>query len=496
MTVNRFDGERFEEVSSIGHGETEASVKVRRDDSWEEIWPSVQPTGPDGEWELSVSDDFDQGTLDTDLWGINAGSDVDAFDDDAVTDPRLVTVADGTLTLTVESDGTGTDGVSQGVVSTYPGDEDYHATTGFATGNEPGVYVETRAKLAGPRNGLLPAFWMNGIEVGGWPPEIDIYELFMATDSPTTTRTDHSGHWATTEKPGDYEDAIGIGYQHDHGDDVTNEYHVYGAAWFRDRIEFYIDGSLTGTLDLLPMLNTMNDPDRSEMYLKFTTHVNRVGTADLDTSWTEETEIDYVRVWEFAGTPSNQPTPPSYTTLDTFTDGSIDGGWTDPNDGWRIDDNYANSGSHPLTNTANRDPIGWEGSPDFSPGITGTRLEYDFAFSDRAANRLNVRFGATGANDTQSYRLDILEDAVFLFETNDWDAISHDSSYRHGRNFAFHTAQIEFTEHNIRYEIRSPTGELLATDALYHTEGFGGGVPVFECEEGQVWIDEVRIAST
>lgn len=495
MTVNRFDGEKFEEVPYIGDGDAASSVKVRRNGEWDEIWPSVEPTGPTGEWELLFSDDFDRGHLDTTLWGVNAGSGVDAFDDDAATDSSLVTVADDTLTLAVESDGTGTDGVFQGAVSTYPGEEEYHATDGFATGNDPGVYVETRAKLAGPRDGLLPAFWMNGIEDGGWPPEIDIYELFMTTESPDTALTHHSGHWATTEKPGDYADAIGMGYQHDHGGDVTTEYHVYGSAWFRDRVEFYIDGSLVGTLDLLPMLRTMNDADRSDMYLKFTTHVNRVGSADLETSWTEESEIDYVRVWEFAGTPPDPPSPPSFVTVDTFDGGSIDSGWNDPNNGWITDDNHADSGSHSLTNSVTHEPIGWDGSPDFSPGATGTRLEYDFAFSDRSANRLNTRFGATDTGDGKSYRLDILDDDLFLFETNGWDAIVHDDSYSHGSAFEFHTAEIEFTDHNIRYEIRSPAGTVLAADAQYHTEDFDGGVPVFECEEGQVWIDQVRIAS-
>lgn len=495
MTVNRFDGERFEAVSSIGDGDTTVSVKVRRDGTWDEIWPSIQPTGPTGEWKLLFSDDFDQGSLDTTLWGVNAGSSVDPFDDDAGTDSSLVTVANGTLTLAVESDGTGTDGVVQGAVSTYPGEEGHHATDGFATGNDPGVYVETRARLAGPRNGLLPAFWMNGVEVGGWPPEIDIYELFMTTDRPETRHTTHSGHWATTETPGDYADAIGMGYQYDHGGDVTADYHVYGAAWFQDRVAFYIDGSLVGTLDLLPMLNTMNDADRSEMYLKFTTHVNRVGTADLDTAWTEETEIDYVRAWEFAGTPSGPPSPPSFATVDTFDGGSINSGWHNPANAWTTDDRYAASGSHSLTNTANHAPIGWEGSPDFSPGVTGTRLEYDFAFSDQSANRINTRFGATGTGDGQSYRLDILNDELFLFETSGWNAVVHDDSYSHESAFAFHTAEIEFTAHNIRYEVRSPTGDVLATGAQYHTEGFDGGVPVFECEEGQTWIDEVRMAS-
>lgn len=454
-----------------------------------------EPSGPSGDWTLIVQDDFDGSSLDTDLWGVNAGEFVDPFDDDATNDASHVTVANGSLTLTVSSDGTGATGCYQGAISTYPGAESYHATTGFATGNTPGVYIEVRAQLAGPRTGLLPAFWMNGVGSNVWPPEIDIYELFQPVDPPDTATTAHSGHWTTSGKPGDIANHIGMGYHHNHGVDTTAGMHVYGSAWFEDRIEFYIDGIHVGTLDLLPMLQTMNDVNRSDMYLKFTTHVNRVGTADLTTAWTEESIIDYVRVWRYDGTPPGPPSPPVFSTVDNFDGGTISAGWNDPNSAWATSTTYAKSGTHSLSNTANNAAIGWEGSPSFIPGVTGTRLEYDFAFGSGTTNRLNTRFGSTGTADTTSYRVDILDGDVYLFETTNWNALYHDPDFTAGAAGTFYTAEIEFTTNNIRYEIRDETGTVVSTHARYHTEGYGGGVFSFNAENGTAYIDAVRIAS-
>lgn len=454
-----------------------------------------EPNGPSGDWTLIVQDEFDSGSLDTTLWGINGGETENPLNDDADTDPALVSVANDTCTLQVQSDGSGTGGCFQGPISTYPGSQSFHADEGFATGNDPGVYIETRAQLAGPRNGLLPAFWMNGVGSSAWPPEIDIYELFQTSDTPDTTTTAHSGHWTTSEEPGDLDNHLGMGYDYTHPDDTTANMHVYGSAWFQDRVEFWIDGVKIATLDLLPMLRTMNDADRNDMYLKFTTHVNRVGTADLSTAWTEQSTIDYVRVWRFDGTPPSPPTPPSFSTIDNFDGGTIATGWNDPAGAWTTDSTYSNSGSHSLSNTANNELIGWEGTPAFNAGVTGTRLEYDFTFSGTTNHRLNARFGATGATDTESYRLDILNGDVYLYETTNWAALHHDSGFSGPAAGTFYTAEIEWTDHNIRYEIRDETGTVVSTHAIYHTQSYDGGVFGLNAETGTSYIDEVRVAS-
>lgn len=459
--------------------------------------PAPSPVGVSGSWNILIQEEFEGNTLNTDLWGVNGGEFENPPDDDATNDAGHVTVANDTLTLEVSSDGTGAAGCYQGAISTYPGNQPYHATTGFTSGNVPGVFYEVRAELAGPRNGLLPAFWTNAFGPGSWPPEIDIYELFQTSDPPNVTETTHSGHWSTSEQPGDYQNHLGLGYNHEHGVDTTAGMHTYGAAWFRDRVEFWIDGIHHGTLDLLPLLNTLNSPNRNDMYMKFTTHVNRVGNADLTTAWTEASTIDYVRVWEWAGEPQTEPTPPAYTTIDTFDGGSLSAGWNDPNAGWATSTTYSTANStHSLTNTANNAPIGWESTPTFAPGETGTRLSFDVAFGSGTGHRLNTRFGSDSATDGVSYRLDILDSDVFFFETSGWNAYHHNPNYSAGAAGVFYTVEIEFTTHNIRYEIRDENGTVVSKYAKYHTDGFNGPVFSFSAETGTVYIGNVRVAST
>lgn len=471
-----------------------ANMKMLRERSWIDISSTPSPKGVTGDWNLIIQDEFNDGSLNTDLWGINGGETKDPINDDANTNDDLVIVSDDTCKLQVVSEGTGADGVTQGPISTYPGNESFHADIGFKGGNDPGLYVESRIKLSGPRNGILPAFWMNPFGSSAWPPEIDIVEIFQTSQDPDTSETSHSVHWTSSGQAGDIDNHVGVGRDYDNPRKMTDEMHVYGSAWFKDRVEFYIDGVHIATHDLMDMVRTMNDPDRNDMYIKFTQHVNRVGSADLQSAWTEEMEVDYVRVWEFDGKPPEAPTMPSFTTIDNFDGGTIASGWNDLDGAWTTTTNYAQSGSASLTNTATGSAIGWEGTPSFEPYGPGTTIEYDFALSD-TSSRLNTRFGANSTSDTVSYRLDILNNDLFLFETDGWNSMHHDSSFSISAPFEFHTARIEFTGNNILYEVESPAGDVLSTHAAYDSLDFDGAVPSFSVETGTAYVDEVRIAT-
>jgi len=479
-------------VDQSGHGSSTVREKGPR--GWRDISEAPTPEGPSGNWKLVVQDEFKGDSLNTDLWGINGGETKDPLNDDADADDSLVDVSNGTCTLQVTSDGSGTGGCYQGPISTYPGDQSYHANVGYKAGNQ-GVYIETRAKLAGPRNGLLPAFWMNPVGSGSWPPEIDIYELFQTSSDPDDTVTDQSAHGTTTGQAGDDSNSFGVGFSHDHGEAVTDEMHVYGAAWYPDRVEFYIDGEFVGAHDLIDIMRTMNDSDRNDLYVKFTTHVNRVGNADLQSSWTEESEIDYVRIWELEDTPADAPVAPSFERIDNVDGGTFASGWQDPDSAWTTTTSLSSSGSASATNSANNSRLGWEGSPNFRPGKPGTKLETTFAFDDSTtSDRLNIGFGTSATGSGPLYRLDILDEDLYVFETGDWNSLHHDNGFSMGSDMSFHTATIEFTDYNFRYEVKDPSGNILSQHAFYDVNGYDGSVCTYNAEEGTVYIDEVRIA--
>lgn len=156
-------------------------------------------------------------------------------------------------------------------------------------------WVEARLKTT-PHKGNFPAFWMMPQPpADSWPKggEIDIFEAIDAQN--TAYHTLHS-HWINT---------LGNRNNPKHGfsESVTQgDWHVFAANWTEDLITFYVDGNPVGSY-----AKSQNDADLEQgqwpflhdFYLILNQSVGDGSWAkNPDTSFTYETQFDWVRVFQ------------------------------------------------------------------------------------------------------------------------------------------------------------------------------------------------------
>ncbi|HAQ56741.1 MAG TPA: hypothetical protein DCR44_05030 [Acholeplasmatales bacterium] len=152
-------------------------------------------------------------------------------------DSDNVAIRDGALVITALKEVYGSNNYTSTKIWTQ-------ATTSFKYGK-----IEMRAKLPYGR-GTWPAFWMmpKTSRYGGWPDsgEIDIME-HVGYDMNTVLGTLHTERFFGTNGRGGNTDSLipntvaSI--------DVANTYHTYGIIWNEERIEWYFDGFLFGTVE-------------------------------------------------------------------------------------------------------------------------------------------------------------------------------------------------------------------------------------------------------
>lgn len=253
---------------------------------------------PNDSWQLVVDEQWE--TFDTDRWAVGF-IDRDEWipDDDATVSSDHVHVDDGTCILEIESRGSGPDGCYQGVINSSVADGANHPPTGIPIDPVPGQYVEARLNLPG-RIGVLPAFWMHPAN-RNWPPEIDIVELFQPGETePQQERQQlHTDvHWSESGKPNDRETHEHDPGVEDTGLNLTKGFNTFGCAWFEDKIEWYFNNNRIYSRSAPPaMLDSLTAAEARPFGLIFSNHVNRIGQADLTTNWTEQLQIEWVRIW-------------------------------------------------------------------------------------------------------------------------------------------------------------------------------------------------------
>lgn len=152
-------------------------------------------------------------------------------------DPDNIAIRDGALVITALKEVYSTNNYTSTKLWTQ-------ATQSFKYGK-----IEMRAKLPSGR-GTWPAFWMmpKTSKYGGWPDsgEIDIME-HVGYDMNTVLGTLHTERFNGTNGRGGNTDSLipntvaSI--------DVANTYHTYGIIWNEERIEWYFDGFLFGTVE-------------------------------------------------------------------------------------------------------------------------------------------------------------------------------------------------------------------------------------------------------
>lgn len=239
------------------------------------------PENPD-EWRLAFEDTFDSGSLDTSKWMLGFGWGNDGAGGRVSADQ--VAVRDGKLHLSTTHDGDGT--IYTSVLNT---------SDTFWIGS--GSYWEAKIDLPS-RVGLLPAFWAKALPVTYWP-EIDFIELFQDDgDRLDTHRANYHVHYSTSTIPSDWTTRTSIGVWLDSPVDLTDEYHVYAGKWMDDRVDFFLDGIYVDSVTEPVAMEALRKG--GPQYAVLSNMVDVVGETDRSHAWTEETVVDWVRIWQHA----------------------------------------------------------------------------------------------------------------------------------------------------------------------------------------------------
>lgn len=234
-----------------------------------------EPADPAVEnWCLVFEDEFD--TLDQTIWEVSVAPNGDTYRTDRSENVR---VENGLLIMELHKEN-------------YEG---YEYTGADIASNEYFQYgkVECKAKL--PKADIAwPAFWMLGSydEYGVWPNcgEIDILE-YWGHEAPNVYTNIHTKHsnWKNGKNRNEHSTSFSL-------PDASDQFHIYGLEWYKDRLEFYLDGNLYWTY------HKISDNWRKWPF----DHPHRIvfqmfASADFegsDAGLPDQFEVDYVRVYE------------------------------------------------------------------------------------------------------------------------------------------------------------------------------------------------------
>ncbi|MBC6981872.1 family 16 glycosylhydrolase [Caulobacter sp. 17J80-11] len=186
-------------------------------------------------------------------------------------------VADGVLTITAQP-------ASPEVQAAIGG---YDYTSGLIdtrdTFSQLYGYFEMRAAVPAGQ-GLWPAFWLLP-QGGGWPPELDVVEIFGSQPQVAHTAAHSNASGAHTA---DYS-----------ASDVQGDpagFHTYGALWEADKLVWYVDG--------VEVARTATPADMHQpMYMLANLAVGGTlpGDPDATTPFPAQMRIDYIRAYSLNG---------------------------------------------------------------------------------------------------------------------------------------------------------------------------------------------------
>ena len=194
-----------------------------------------------------------------------------------------VSVSNGNLILKSRNDGGGPCGLqrSSGYVDTK-------GKFSFKYG-----YAEMRAKLPKGK-GIWPAFWTLPAG-GGWPPEIDIFE--MLGDKPNKLYFTVHAEGCNDPNCGGYSCCKSGSYT---GADFSADYHIFGIEWTSSYIAWFVDG--------VERFRSTQYVTQQAMFLVIDTYVGGdwPGNPDNTTQWPQYFYTDYVRVYDSKPTPGTK----------------------------------------------------------------------------------------------------------------------------------------------------------------------------------------------
>jgi beta-glucanase (GH16 family) len=153
--------------------------------------------------------------------------------------------------------------------------------------------LESRILLPSGDDGLWPAFWSLGTDIGqvGWPQtgEIDIMEYVSRIPNEI---------FGTIHGPG-YAGGAAFGSTYDFGVPAADNYHTFAVEWTPDQIYWYVDDILYHSADpsdVSPNQWVFNHP--FFLILNFAIGGNFGGTISPNLTFPQQTLIDYVRVYQ------------------------------------------------------------------------------------------------------------------------------------------------------------------------------------------------------
>ena len=282
-------------VAAIGGSMVLLTSRTRGDGTPDSVPDSAAPELVEGmpaaiaseaaDWVVAFEDSFDGSSLGSEWttcywWQTDGGCTIASNAELEWYRPEGVRVADGRLELSATADPqVATDGTSlpylSGMVSTGPVDNDDEKESGFAFTYG---YVEVTVRLPDGA-GTWPAVWLLSADRTSLP-EIDILERYG--DNSTIKS------WVHQRVDGErqsqrVEAELGA---------TADGWHRVGALWSAERVEFYLDEVLTGTVDdeaLVP---------HTPMYLILNLAMGGQAGAVDEQALPQRFEIDRVSVWQ------------------------------------------------------------------------------------------------------------------------------------------------------------------------------------------------------
>ncbi len=253
---------------------------------------------PAGNWQYAWGDDFSGETLDLTKWSYNYPWGT-THNHDAVMSPANAVLGSGTMTLTAQRTGTGANFTSGAIHTGYNKQR-------FSSG-----YIEARIRLP-DTPGSWPAFW--GLN-DGWPPECDIMEYPIDTAG-GVGYSQEEYHTAFHYKTSSGTNAAGAGKVNPASvGDLGGTYHNFGVHWVaNESVAFYFNGQLVSSFT-----NSAAVAQMSSMYLILNYAVGgwpgRPSTTEWPVGHSDETKIDWVRVWRAAAAKTSNWTTTGTTEL-------------------------------------------------------------------------------------------------------------------------------------------------------------------------------------
>lgn len=233
------------------------------------------------EWELTFSDEFDEGRLDRtkwnpfDPWQVERNGELQAYV------PNNFQFGEETIKIVLEERKAFYDGKVR----------DYASGILTTRGKFSQRFGRFGIRCRVPEGkGLWPAFWLLP-EPLDWPPEIDVFEILG--QEPDRVYLTH--HWRNPKDPGG--DSLSEEGEWK-GPDFSAEFHEFTVEWEPGEIRWYVDG-------VERFRANQQVPDQPMfVLLNLAIGGGWAGEPDDSTRFPAALEVDWVRVWE--RTPENQ----------------------------------------------------------------------------------------------------------------------------------------------------------------------------------------------